>query len=86
MEDVGYVSRLLRYVVLGDASPRVPHVVFLDAGLAARFNPQVYTNVRRFFDAIVRDDGVSYAESPWALAVTRSCQGIQSMYDMPSLL
>jgi len=37
--------------VLGDASPRVPHIVFLDAGLAASFNPNIYANVRKFFDA-----------------------------------
>ena len=71
METVGPLARLQRYFVLGDASAVVPHVVFLDAGLAATFNPLIYTNVRKFFDAIVADDGVAYAESILGLGASQ---------------
>jgi len=71
MDDIGPLARLQRYVVLGDASQTVPHVVFLDAGLAASFNPVIYSNVRKFFDAIVADNGRAYAESILGLGETQ---------------
>lgn len=36
MEEVGWWARLQRFVLLGQNSARVPHIVFLDAGLAAQ--------------------------------------------------
>jgi hypothetical protein len=41
----------------------VPHIVLLDAGLAARFDPAVYTHVRGFFAALVSTDGRGLSEA-----------------------
>ena len=46
MTELGPVARLQRWVVMGDASPRVPHIVLLDAGLAATFDASLFTNVK----------------------------------------
>ena len=71
MEEASPLARLQRYLVLGDASARVPHVIFLDAGLAASFNPDIYANVRKFFDAIIADDGVAYGKSILGLGASQ---------------
>jgi len=57
MEEIGWMARLQRWLVLGDTSARVPHIVFLDAGLAASFPEQIASSVHHFFDAIVQTDG-----------------------------
>ena len=59
LEEVSFLQRAQRWFILGDSSARVPHIVFLDAGLAAHFNPHIHSNVNGFFDAIVRYDGVA---------------------------
>ena len=46
MEEVGWVARLQRYLLIGQTGERVPHIVFLDAGLAASFNTRIYSNVQ----------------------------------------
>ena len=53
MEAVGPFARLQRWLVLGDSSARAPHIVLLDAGLAAHFEPMVYEHVHGFFTAMV---------------------------------
>ena len=64
MEEIGLLARLQRLLVLGDFSPRVPHIILLDAGLAASFHEGIFSNVRSFFDAIIRHDG---EEIGWAI-------------------
>jgi len=68
MEDIGPLARLQRWIVLGDSSARVPHIVFLDAGLAASFPQQIFKSVNSFFDAIVQTDGVNIGRSILGLA------------------
>jgi aarF domain-containing kinase len=68
MDEIGLIARLQRWLVLGDASSRVPHIVLLDAGLAASFNPAIFAHVRMFFDAVVDDDGEKYGEAILGLA------------------
>jgi len=63
MVDIGPLARLQRWVVLGDSSPQAPHIVLLDAGLAASFDPKIYSHVSEFFSAIVDNDGVFMARS-----------------------
>ena len=61
-------SRVMRYIFLGDSSAVVPHIVLLDAGLASSFNRAINHNVRKFFEAIVANDGISYGEAILGLA------------------
>jgi len=68
MADLGPLARLQRWVLLGDPSPRIPHIVFLDAGLAAGFNDSIFSNVQRFFEAIVACEGRLLGESVLKLA------------------
>jgi len=68
LEEINWIQRAQRWIVLGDASALVPHVVFLDAGLAAHFNPHIHANVNGFFDAIVKYDGVRIGETVLGLA------------------
>eukprot|EP00966_Prymnesium_polylepis_P063773 1478878-Prymnesium_polylepis.1 len=44
LEDVGPLGRLQRFVLLGDSSSRVPHIVFLDAGLATSFPQEIFAH------------------------------------------
>jgi aarF domain-containing kinase len=71
MADIGPMARLQRWVLMGDYSPRVPHIVFLDAGLAAGFNDDIFANVQRFFEAIVACEGRLLGESVLKLAPTQ---------------
>jgi aarF domain-containing kinase len=68
IEAVGALSRVMRWLALGDASAHVPHIVLLDAGLAARFNEKIFSNVRPFFDAITACDGVALGRIILSLA------------------
>jgi aarF domain-containing kinase len=70
-QEIGPLQRLLRYVVLGDTSARVPHIVLLDAGLASSFDDTIRLNVRKFFEAIVKNDGVEYGKSILGLALSQ---------------
>ena len=73
MEEVGWWARLQRYILIGQAasSPRVPHIVFLDAGLAANFDDRIYSSVQTFFSAIINFDGPGFARSILGLAPTQ---------------
>lgn len=68
MEEVGWLARLQRYVLIGQTGHRVPHIVFLDAGLAAQFDPRIYSNVQQFFSAIVQHDGAAFGRTVLGLA------------------
>ena len=39
-------ARLQRYLLLGQTGHRVPKIVFLDAGLAAKFDPSIYSSAQ----------------------------------------
>ena len=71
MEDAGPLARLQRWLVMGDASARVPHIVILDAGLVGSFDDGVYANAQLFFDAIVEDDGEKYGDAILGLAASQ---------------
>ena len=71
LENLGPLARLQRWVVFGDGSKRAPHIVFLDAGLAANFNDRIMPSVRDFFQAIVNQDGSGLADSILGLAETQ---------------
>jgi hypothetical protein len=49
MVDIGPLARLQRWVFLGESSAKAPHIVLLDAGLAASFNASLYSHVNDFF-------------------------------------
>ena len=73
MEEVGWWARLQRYILIGQSasSDRVPHIVFLDAGLAANFDDRIYSSVQTFFSAIINFDGPGFAKSILGLAPTQ---------------
>ena len=57
VEQVSWLGRLQRFLLLGQSDEYAPHIVFLDAGLAARFNAHISPHVFNFFDAIIKHDG-----------------------------
>lgn len=63
MEEVGFWGRVQRYLLLGQTGTRVPHIVFLDAGLAAQFGDHIYSNAQNFFESIVRFDGPGFGRA-----------------------
>uniref|UniRef100_A0A7S0LB18 ABC1 atypical kinase-like domain-containing protein n=1 Tax=Coccolithus braarudii TaxID=221442 RepID=A0A7S0LB18_9EUKA len=71
LEDVDPLGRLMRYIVLGDSSSRVPHIVFLDAGLAASFPQEIFAHIHSFFQAVVSYDGETIGKSILALGLTQ---------------
>ncbi len=68
LEELSPMARLQRWLVFGDASRRAPHIVFLDAGLAAHFNERIMQSVRDMFRAIVDQDGGRLASAILGLA------------------
>ena len=50
---------------------RVPHIVFLDAGLAAKFDDRIYSNVQNFFESIIKYDGLRFGHAILGLAPTQ---------------
>jgi len=70
-QTAGWWPRLQRWLVLGDGSPDVVHIVFLDAGLAASFNERIFDSAKGFFDAIVATDGPRIGRNILGLAETQ---------------
>lgn len=72
MEEVGLLARVQRFLLLGGTEDltkaRVPHIIFLDAGLAAIFNEHIYSNVQGFFQAIVQAKGKEFGYAILGLA------------------
>jgi len=73
MEEVGYLARLQRALLLGGGleemrKTAVPHIIFLDAGLAATFDQRIYSNVQGFFQAIVQAQGPEFGHAILGLA------------------
>eukprot|EP00967_Tisochrysis_lutea_P109047 scaffold169337_cov28-Tisochrysis_lutea.AAC.2 len=56
-EHIHFWPRLQRWLVMGDTSTTVPHIVLLDAGLAASFNQRIFSSSKSFFEAVVQRDG-----------------------------
>ena len=54
MEEADLIARIQRYLLIGQWGSRVPHIVFLDAGLAAKFDDRIYSNVQNFFESIIK--------------------------------
>ena len=71
MEEADWIARLQRWMLIGQSGSRVPHIVFLDAGLAANFNERIYSNVQNFFDAIIKYDGPRFGKAILGLAPTQ---------------
>jgi len=75
MEEVGYLARLQRFLLLGGVEEfrrsTVPHIIFLDAGLAATFDQRVYANVQGFFSAIVESRGNDFGHAILGLSPTQ---------------
>ena len=67
-EEIGYVARLQRWVVFGQSDALAPHLVLLDAGLAASFPPALYSNVGAFFSSIINFQGPPFAEAILGMA------------------
>ena len=65
---IGPWARLQRYLVMGDSSEVVPHIVFLDAGLAASFNSRIFSSAATFFEAVTQQDGVKIGTAILGLA------------------
>jgi len=61
-------ARLQRWLVMGNPSATVPHIVLLDAGLAASFNQRIFSSSKSFFDAVVRMDGPAIGNAILGLA------------------
>ena len=68
MEEADWIARVQRYLLIGQWGARVPHIVFLDAGLAANFDERIYSNVQNFFDAIIKFDGPRFGRAILGLA------------------
>ncbi|EOD28347.1 aarF domain-containing protein [Emiliania huxleyi CCMP1516] len=60
-----------RYLLLGDFTPTAPHIVFLDAGLAASFDDRIFGTAQSFFDAVTRTDGPAIGKAILGLAPTQ---------------
>tara|TARA_B100000768_G_scaffold25823_1_gene23789 strand:- start:108 stop:602 length:495 start_codon:yes stop_codon:yes gene_type:complete len=56
---------------MGDASERVPHIVLLDAGLAASFDDSLYSHVKAFFEAVADDAADKYGDAILNLSRTQ---------------
>ena len=63
MAHLGPIARLQRWVVMGDAAERVPHIVLLDAGLAASFDDSLFSHVKAFFEAVADDAADKYGDA-----------------------
>ena len=68
MEDTDWIARIQRYLIIGQTGARVPHIVFLDAGLAAKFDTRIYSNVQGFFESIIKFDGPKFGQAILGLA------------------
>ena len=71
MEEADWIARLQRWLLIGQTGARVPHIVFLDAGLAASFNTTIYSNVQGFFESIIKFDGPTFGKAILGLAPTQ---------------
>lgn len=71
MAELGPFARLQRWLVMGDASERVPHIVLLDAGLAASFDASLYSHVKAFFEAVADDAADKYGDAILNLSRTQ---------------
>jgi len=70
-EEISLLARLQRWLVIGDSSSCVAHIVLLDAGLAAKFNDEIFSDVHNFFDAINKFDGRRLGTSILGLSPTQ---------------
>ena len=76
MEEVGLLARFQRFILLGGTweemkRTTMPHIVFLDAGLAATFDDRIYSNVQGFFTAIVEHKGPEFGRAILGLNPTQ---------------
>jgi aarF domain-containing kinase len=71
MEDASWLARIQRWMLLGQSGERVPHIVLLDAGLAANFNQHIYSNVQGFFESIIAFEGPKFGRSILGLSPTQ---------------
>ena len=55
-------------MILGQSNRHVPHIVLLDAGLAAQFDDRIYSNVTQFFQSIIDFDGDNFGKAILGLA------------------
>jgi aarF domain-containing kinase len=68
VEDIRPWARFQRWLVMGNASSTVPHIVLLDAGLAASFNERIFASSKSFFEAVVKMDGPALGKAILGLA------------------
>ncbi|EOD23609.1 aarF domain-containing protein, partial [Emiliania huxleyi CCMP1516] len=73
--NLGLLARVQRYLLLGDFTPTAPHIVFLDAGLAASFDDRIFGTAQSFFDAVTRTDGPAIGKAILGLAPTQPYGG-----------
>jgi len=71
MEEADWLARLQRFVLIGQTGARVPHIIFLDAGLAANFDERIYSNVTGFFESIIKFDGPRFGHAILGLSPTQ---------------
>jgi len=71
MQEIGPLARLQRYVLFGDSSATVPHIVILDAGLVSSVNDHISANVKLFFDSIINNRFEQFARSILGFAPTQ---------------
>lgn len=92
-EAIGPYQRLQRWLILGESGALAPHMVFLDAGLAASFDSRISGEVGSFFSSVINFRGREFGEAILAMAPTQPlvrcretfvAEVTEKMYDMKS--
>jgi len=70
-EAIGPYQRLQRWLIFGEAGALAPHMVFLDAGLAASFDTRINGEVGSFFSSIINFRGRDFGEAILGMSPTQ---------------
>ena len=70
-EAIGPYQRLQRWLIFGDSGALAPHMVFLDAGLAASFDSRINGEVVSFFSSIINFRGRDFGEAILGMSPTQ---------------
>jgi len=70
-EAIGPYQRLQRWLIFGESGALAPHMVFLDAGLAASFDTRINGEVGSFFSSIINFRGRDFGEAILGMSPTQ---------------
>ena len=70
-EAIGPYQRLQRWLIFGESGALAPHMVFLDAGLAASFDNRINSHVGSFFSSIINFKGRDFGEAILGMSPTQ---------------